>query len=575
MSAFSKQDIVNGLLRMVEMMRKEAEEEGKKEGKKDDRPVVSPTLVMPSISVVPTSVSHLVSPSIPSLDLSTPVHTYTLEELVTIHREATRPTKQTDMYDLYTLENMDKIPIDPRITTDYPLFGSNKNKPIEVVDLCKYKSYIVAKRPVIDEILKFNEGKVGMGIFVAGGSAGLPMFSQNLDKYECRKTDIDVFMWMDAEKLAGLSSKDASEQKKSSDLLMNFTLDICGHIENLIKNPIWYSAQPGLVTFISYDYPKIQLILRPYESISSCLHGFDLGSSSIGYDGKNVYVSTMGMIAYRYGINYVDLSRRSLTFGRRLVKYMWRGFMMLLPQLDMLKIKSSMLKSRQFLGLDTKDFRVYGSISKDRPNMLNVECAHAFNRGAKSDYDEVDLFADPRRRTLSITESFRRGKKEIECYRSYCIKYDGVSYFPRKRSFRVGRKDLIEHRWTLKGIMSYILNKDTYNKNLAIALHVELSDKLAGHSARIAFPLELYEKVLQYSEKDVNEVIVAVTRQKGIPSGSKIEKEIVQLRDVALKVIPDRGWWIVQDPSRQYTSSIHPELVTPAEWYGDYLKGSS
>src|SRR5690606_20981381 len=90
---------------------------------------------------------------------------------------------------------------------------------------------------------------------------------------------------------------------------------------------------PNASQFIKKDEITIQIIYRLYTSKSEILHGFDIGSSAVGYDGKYVYFTSLSKFAYEYGCNIVDISRRSTTYEQRLIKYLKRGFKIILPDL--------------------------------------------------------------------------------------------------------------------------------------------------------------------------------------------------------------------------------------------------
>lgn len=79
---------------------------------------------------------------------------------------------------------------------------------------------------------------------------------------------------------------------------------------------------------------KIQVIFRHYAHASEVLHGFDMGPSAVGFNGDNVYLTSLGKVSYEYGINIVDPSRRSPTFEARLSKYLDRGFLIVVPSLN-------------------------------------------------------------------------------------------------------------------------------------------------------------------------------------------------------------------------------------------------
>lgn len=88
---------------------------------------------------------------------------------------------------------------------------------------------------------------------------------------------------------------------------------------------------------------KLQLIFRLYKTKSEILHGFDLGSSAIGFDGKQVFFTTLGKFCYEHNCNIIDTTRRSTTYECRLEKYFDRGFNIVLPKLDITKLRTEYL----------------------------------------------------------------------------------------------------------------------------------------------------------------------------------------------------------------------------------------
>jgi hypothetical protein len=84
-------------------------------------------------------------------------------------------------------------------------------------------------------------------------------------------------------------------------------------------------------------YMKIQIIMRLYTSISEILHGFDLGASAVGFDGKTTYFTTLSKFAYLNMANIVDTTRRSTSYEYRLIKYFNYGFDIVLPNLNIEK----------------------------------------------------------------------------------------------------------------------------------------------------------------------------------------------------------------------------------------------
>lgn len=80
--------------------------------------------------------------------------------------------------------------------------------------------------------------------------------------------------------------------------------------------------------------PEVQIILRLYQTRSEILHGFDLASCSLGYEGKNVYITNRGLYALTNLINTVSFDRLSPSYERRLAKYASRGIAIRVPDFD-------------------------------------------------------------------------------------------------------------------------------------------------------------------------------------------------------------------------------------------------
>lgn len=89
-----------------------------------------------------------------------------------------------------------------------------------------------------------------------------------------------------------------------------------------------------------YHFVKIQFIFRLYKTKSAILHGFDIGSSAVGFDGKEIYFTSLSKFSYEYMMNIVDTTRRSTTYEKRLIKYFRRGFGIILPKLNIEPINS-------------------------------------------------------------------------------------------------------------------------------------------------------------------------------------------------------------------------------------------
>jgi hypothetical protein len=81
------------------------------------------------------------------------------------------------------------------------------------------------------------------------------------------------------------------------------------------------------ITIVSqYPTRHIQIVLRLYTSISQILTGFDVDCACVAYTGAQVYASPRALAAFVTQCNTVDVTRRSLSYEHRILKYKGRGF---------------------------------------------------------------------------------------------------------------------------------------------------------------------------------------------------------------------------------------------------------
>ncbi|ARA71908.1 hypothetical protein BNJ_00066 [Kaumoebavirus] len=97
---------------------------------------------------------------------------------------------------------------------------------------------------------------------------------------------------------------------------------------------------------LEHGFPTIQFILRVYPNLGDILHSFDLGSSAVGFDktSSKIYFTTLSKFTYEVSANIIDTTRRSTTYEGRLVKYFEKGFDIILPSLDVTKMRRDYLK---------------------------------------------------------------------------------------------------------------------------------------------------------------------------------------------------------------------------------------
>jgi len=99
----------------------------------------------------------------------------------------------------------------------------------------------------------------------------------------------------------------------------------------------------------------VQFILRLYRTPSEILHGFDVDSCAIGYDGRQVWMTERFFYSLLAGYNTFSFDRLSPSYEWRLVKYGTRGMSIYVPGFDPAKIDQSAIVTRWEHHLDTTD----------------------------------------------------------------------------------------------------------------------------------------------------------------------------------------------------------------------------
>lgn len=205
-----------------------------------------------------------------------------------------------------------------------------------VAEFKERSDYELGKLPVICGL-----GPNGTGFVMAGGAPAQLLSCQgwgsaSATAIDWAKSDIDLFcvgtsfdtddkvkiqLDMLAVRLYRFWSEHPKANKTATGIMRVFRNDRCVSFKCL--------SVP--------NQPVVQVILRRYATVSEVLHGFDLGSAAVAYDGQELYFSSKGKLAYERGLNIVDLKLRRNTFETRLQKYAERGWAIGMLELDVTK----------------------------------------------------------------------------------------------------------------------------------------------------------------------------------------------------------------------------------------------
>jgi hypothetical protein len=88
---------------------------------------------------------------------------------------------------------------------------------------------------------------------------------------------------------------------------------------------------------------EIQIILRLYQTPSEVLHGFDVDSCCLGFDGNDIWMTQRACFAIKNGYNTVNFNRLSPSYELRLAKYGCRGMAIKINNFDINNVNKNTL----------------------------------------------------------------------------------------------------------------------------------------------------------------------------------------------------------------------------------------
>lgn len=315
------------------------------------------------------------------------------------------------------------------------------------------------------------------------------------------------------------------------------------------KNSIMAVRTAGSISLTVEGLGCVQLILRHYATPSEILHGFDMGSAAVGFDGKQVVFTDLGRFAHEYGYNIVDTTRRSTTYEARLNKYMKRGFGIILPGLDIKKLpnRNSRYGYSDIAHLPHFPF-AYNNIADNR--IFLDKFLKSF--GPASDYD-VDL-----------------GDEGDEA--NFIVAYKNLSAL-------VNDSENIIYQVSGIGILTAldVLHKPPHLTLEMIQRLYDIFRKSVWDGASLNLRtieryLPLVDVVMLIKgtwERSMDEeldVWFAAQRE----AASRLWKR--RIRDADHSKLP----WVTENPGGQkspLTGSLNPIMESAADWYGEYWTG--
>ena len=370
------------------------------------------------------------------------------------------------------------------------------------------------------------------GVYAAGGAANWPLLDHK--GYDYRRSspgDVDLFL---------ILPPDAKAIWAKVREVRDELLSICK--EDASK---WSEAlTPGVFTIVT-DHLKIQIILRAFDTVSALLHGFDIPSSCVAYDGVTAYMTFAAAWAHAHRLNIVNPAYRSTTYEFRLEKYFYRGYGLTFPHMapDALMVPGTVNLPRMVLSV----FNADGKHATGTIMLRQVEPPAPL-----SDYAPEGLY-----------RFVRYDDIELALYNIRQMAIGDCRYI-----YRVGCGHPFEKFADAPPTLGDILPRELFDAALDNATRRAI-DKYGMVDAK------LLRRYFQLSDLEVHRFEQAVSAALAVPGTSVDatpalapfrEALVSDYKAAAPRAIP---WWIVTDPSRQYTVSLNPRMEDPAMWYGD------
>ena len=365
-------------------------------------------------------------------------------------------------------------------------------------------------------------------VYVAGGAANWPLVS-DFDP-GCKPKDVDIF-------IVGIDPGDPRA-------LWAKVGEVCDAVRR--THGEWKGVMtPGVLTLQLTEGPIIQIILRAFATVSALLHGFDLPSCAIAFDGEVAYMTHAAVWAYVYMLNVVNPAYRSTTYEYRLCKYLRRGY------------------GLGFLGMSPAALPAQGRL--DLPHMViavwETRDAVAFG-SAFVQYEETSDYSVGGTIT-AITDTMR----DLYNIRQIAI---GKKWY----AARLAPDDFQTPGEFVPPTLDNILPRNALDAALDHAAKKAVGPDVLVSGKRL-------RRVFQMSDHEVHKFRRAMAAfAPGNAADAAATSLLAPFRAalVAAYEAAPRGeipWWILIDPSRQYTVSLNPRMEDAAAWYGDAAAASS
>ena len=405
--------------------------------------------------------------------------------------------------DLWTLEQLPSHQYTFPVPTFIPVGWSSS---VPVVTQDEYIARFFASCPELEGLLPLD------GIVVAGGAAAFPLTGSSL----WQPHDVDLF----------LVGKYTAEQRwsKMQQIVLHFRGIVSNdHLETLSKGVLTLHLGKPLKTI-----RKIQLVLREFPTLSALLHGFDVPSCCVAFDGVRTVLTYLGAYAHVYHVNLVHPAYRSPTYEQRLAKYFSRMFALGLPSLDLQHVTPRAQLVLPFLTLHLGD-RVSGTCFSGTVVVTRPPAWHNYDRKLDQYHNLVEI---------------ARGGNELMIRRAQ------VPLVPLKI------EDCLPVQSLMHDLRQCVRNCWKHN-----CLNVRLLQDVFRFT-----PDEIALLVRQLAALRIDKIGYRLTIER------VLQRAVEQLRtNYTLVQEHVVEWWYVDTQTTgRFTTSLYPEALDTSDWYGTY-----
>ena len=433
-----------------------------------------------------------------------------------------------------------------------------------------YNIQLMEKYPFL---LAFKQQGFFENILLAGGSVqgllyewahgsdwysyGTYSFSENQDDYPKYHRDLDFFFYNTTSEQALHLIKEVVECIGSK------YLHCCYQNENsftLIIGP--YKEMNN-----NCKYFTLQFIFRIYSSVSEILHGFDLGSSAVGFDGSQVYFTSLSKFCYEYKCNIVDTSRRSTSYEYRLKKYLMRGFNIILPRLTYyINIKHDNIQPIHlpYLNILENDAIKSVDININFPNETTIGFKHCLYSGHVTigDHDTSDYSNNSLSdQVMKITDYDDNILNKIHFRNLYYLTRNKIESI---LCINVNPNDTLQFYYNYYTFITTFYDKflEKFDRYKQLTSDLKPSDFIDKRKLQESY--QLYKDLSRYVLYLIRPVFIENLTYRLINESRSCVYERLRQHNNSNKKIN----WITKTPGTQLTSSINPIIEDEWKWYG-------